>query len=77
MNQLRQKQSNVFQKKMIQVVYQFFNSLGLNKKSPTIIQRKRTRSIKAARYIKVSSNRFYELKNNIDNKKSLMNRVKD
>ena len=77
LNQLRQKQSNVFQKKMIQVVYQFFNSLGLNKKSPTIIQRKRTRSIKAARYIKVSSNRFYELKNNIDNKKSLMNRVKD
>ena len=62
---------------MIQVVYQFFNSLGLNKKSATIIQRKRTRSIKAARYIKVSSNRFYELKNNIDNKKSLMNRVKD
>ena len=77
LNQLRQKQSNVFQKKMIQVVYQFFNSLGLNKKSPTIIQQKRTRSIKAARYIKVSSNRFYELKNNIDNKKSLMNRVKD
>ena len=77
LNQLRQKQSNVFQKKMIQVVYQFFNSLGLNKKSATIIQRKRTRSIKAARYIKVSSNRFYELKNNIDNKKSLMNRVKD
>ena len=77
LNQLRQKQSNVFQKKMIQVVYQFFNSLGLNKKSPTIIQRKRTRSIKAARYIKVSSNRFYELKNNIDNKKSLMTRVKD
>ena len=77
LKQLRQKQSNVFQKKMIQVVYQFFNSLGLNKKSPTIIQRKRTRSIKAARYIKVSSNRFYELKNNIDNKKSLMNRVKD
>ena len=62
---------------MIQVVYQFFNSLGLNKKSATIIQRKRTRSIKAARYIKVSSNRFYELKNNIDNKKSLMTRVKD
>ena len=77
LNQLRQKQSNVFQNKMIQVVYQFFNSLGLNKKSATIIQRKRTRSIKAARYIKVSSNRFYELKNNIDNKKSLMNRVKD
>ena len=77
LNQLRQKQSNVFQKKMIQVVYQFFNSLGLNKKSATIIQRKRTRSIKAARYIKVSSNRFYELKNNIDNKKSLMTRVKD
>ena len=77
LNQLRQKQSNVFQNKMIQVVYQFFNSLGLNKKSPTIIQRKRTRSIKAARYIKVSSNRFYELKNNIDNKKSLMTRVKD
>ena len=77
LSQLRQKQSNVFQNKMIQVVYQFFNSLGLNKKSATIIQRKRTRSIKAARYIKVSSNRFYELKNNIDNKKSLMNRVKD
>ena len=77
LNQLRQKQSNVFQNKMIQVVYQFFNSLGLNKKSATIIQRKRTRSIKAARYIKVSSNRFYELKNNIDNKKSLMTRVKD
>ena len=77
LNQLRQKQSNVFQNKMIQVVCQFFNSLGLNKKSATIIQRKRTRSIKAARYIKVSSNRFYELKNNIDNKKSLMTRVKD
>ena len=77
LNQLRQKQSNVFQNKMIQVVYQFFNSLVLNKKSATIIQRKRTRSIKAARYIKVSSNRFYELKNNIDNKKSLMTRVKD
>ena len=77
LNQLRQKQSNVFQNKMIQVVYQFFNSLGLNKKSATIIQRKRTRSIEAARYIKVSSNRFYELKNNIDNKKSLMTRVKD
>ena len=77
LNQLRQKQSNVFQNKMIQVVYQLFNSLGLHKKSATIIQQKRTRSIKAARYIKVSSNRFFELKNNIDNNKSLMTRVKD
>ena len=62
---------------MIHVVYQLFNSLGLHKKSATIIQQKRTRSIKAARYIKVSSNRFFELKNNINNNKSLMTRVKD
>ena len=62
---------------MIHVVYQLFNSLGLHKKSATIFQQKRTRSIKAARYIKVSSNRFFELKNNINNNKSLMTRVKD
>ena len=32
LNQLRQEKSTVFQNKMIQVVYQLFNLLGLNKR---------------------------------------------
>ena len=62
---------------MIQVVYQLFNLFGLNKKVLALFSEKEPDQSTLPDYVKVSSNRFYEIKSNIDNNKGLMTRVKD
>ena len=62
---------------MIQVVYQLFNLFGLNKKVLALFSEKEPDQSTLPDYVKVSSNRFYEIKSNIDNNKGLMTRVRD
>ena len=62
---------------MIQVVYQLFNLFGLNKKVLILFSEKEPDQSTLPDYVKVSSNRFYEIKSNIDNNKGLMTRVRD
>ena len=62
LNQLRQKNSTVFQNKQIQVVYQLFNSFGLNKRVLPLFSEKQPDQLKLSDYVKVNSNRFYEIK---------------
>ena len=40
MDQLKQKQSTAFKKKMIQAVYQLFNSFGFNKEFELLFSKK-------------------------------------
>ena len=62
---------------MIQVVYQLFNLFSLNKKVLALFSEKEPDQSTLPDYVKVSSNRFYEIKSNIDNNKGLMTRVRD
>ena len=62
---------------MIQVVYQLFNLFGLNKKVLASFSEKEPDQSTLPDFVKESSNRFYEIKSNIDNNKGLMTRVKD
>ena len=62
---------------MIQVVYQLFNLFVLNKKVLALFSEKEPDQSTLPDYVKESSNRFYEIKSNIDNNKGLMTRVKD
>ena len=77
LNQLRQEKSTVFQNKMIQVVYQLFNSFGLNKRLLPLFSEKEPDQLRLPEYVKVSYDRFYKIKNNIDNNKGLTTRIKD
>ena len=77
LNQLRQEKSTVFQNKMIQVVYQLFNSFGLNKRLLPLFSKKDPDQLRLPDYVKVSYDRFYKIKNNIDNNKGLLIRIKD
>ena len=77
LNQLRQEESIVFQNKTIQVVYQLFNSFGLNKSLLPLFSQKEPDQLRLLDYVKVSYDRFYKIKNNTDNNKDLMTRIKD
>ena len=77
LNQLRQEESIVFQNKTIQVVYQLFNLFGLNKSLLPLFSQKETDQLRLLDYVKASYDRFYKIKNNIDNNKGLMTRIKD
>ena len=61
---------------MIQVVYQLFNSFGLNKSLLLLFSKKEPDQLRLPDYVKVSY-KFYKIKNNIDNNKSLTTRIKD
>ena len=76
LNQLRQEKSTVFQKKMIQVIQQLFNSLGLNKRLLPSFSKKEPDQLRLPDYVKMSYDRFYKRKNNIDNNKGLTTRIK-
>ena len=76
LNQLRQEKSTVFQNKMIQVVYQLFNSFGLNKRLLPLFSKKEPDQLRLPDYV-VSYDRFYKIKNNIHNNKGLPIRIKD
>ena len=54
LNQLRQEKSTVFQNKMIQVVYQLFNSIGLNKRLLPLFSKKEPDQLRLSDYVKVS-----------------------
>ena len=73
LNQLRQKITD-FQNKIIQVIHQLFNSFGLNKKVLQLFSEKQPDQLRLPDYVKVSSSRFYELKNNTNNNKGQGNR---
>ena len=60
---------------MIQVVYQLFNSFGLNKRLLLLFSKKEPDQLRLPDYVKVSYDKFYKIKNNID--KSLTTRIKD
>ena len=77
LNQLRQEKSTVFQNKMIQVVYQLFNSFGLKERLLPLFSKKQPDQLRLPDYVKVSYDRFYKIKNNIGNKKGLTTRIKD
>ena len=77
LNQLRQEKSTVFQNKMIQVVYQLFNSFGLNKRLLLLFSKKEPDQLRLPDYVKVNYDKFYRIKNNIDNNKSFTTRIKD
>ena len=77
LNQLRQEKSTVFQNKMIQVVYQLFNSFGLNKRLLLLFRKKEPDQLRLPDYVKVNYDKFYRIKNNIDNNKSFTTRIKD
>ena len=62
---------------MIQVVYQLFNSFGLNKRLLLLFSKKEPDQLRLPDYVKVSYDKFYKIKNNIDNTKSLTTRIKD
>ena len=62
---------------MIQVVYQLFNSFGLNKRLLLLFSKKEPDQLRLPDYVKVSYDKFYKIKNNIDNNKSLTTRIKD
>ena len=77
LNQLRQEKSTVFQNKMIQVVYQLFNSFGLKERLLPLFSKKQPDQLRLPDYVKVSYDIFYKIKNNIGNKKGLTTRIKD
>ena len=77
LNQLRQEKSTGFQNKMIQVVYQLFNSFGLKERLLPLFSKKQPDQLRLPDYVKVSYDRFYKIKNNIGNKKGLTTRIKD
>ena len=54
LNQLRQEKSTVFQNKMIQVVYQLFNSFGLNKRLLPLFSEKEPGQLRLPDYVKMS-----------------------
>ena len=60
---------------MIQVVYQLFNSFGLKKRVLPLFSEKVLDQLKLRDYVKVSYNRLYKIKNNIDNNKGLTTRT--
>ena len=62
LNQLRQEKSTAFQNKMIQVVYQLFNSFGLNKRLLSLSSKKELDQLRLPDFIKVSNNWFYKIK---------------
>ena len=76
LNQLKQKKV-VFQNMMIHVVYQLFNSFGLNKRLLPLLSEKEPDQLRLPEYVKVSYDRFYKIKNNIDHNKGLTTRIKD
>ena len=55
---LRQKKKTVFQNKMIQVVYQLFNSFGLNKEFLPLFSQKEPNQLRLPKYVKVSYDKF-------------------
>ena len=57
MDQLKQKQSTPFQNKMIQVVYQLFNSFGFNKEFEPLFSKKESEWAKKELKIKSLSER--------------------
>ena len=77
LTQLREKQSTDFQNKMIQVVYQLFNSFGFNKEFEPLFSEKESDQLQLPNYVKLSHDRFYKIKNNIDNNKGLATKIKD
>ena len=62
---------------MIHVVYQLFNSFGLNKRLLPLLSEKEPDQLRLPEYVKVSYDRFYKIKNNIDNNKGLTTKIKD
>ena len=62
---------------MIHVVYQLFNSFGLNKRLSPLLSEKEPDQLRLPEYVKVSYDRFYKTKNNIDHNKGLTTRIKD
>ena len=76
LNQLKQKKV-VFQNMMIHVVYQLFNSFGLNKRLLPLFSEKEPDQLRLPEYVKVSYDRFYKIKNNIENNKDLTTRIKE
>ena len=62
---------------MIHVVYQLFHSFGLNKRLLPLFSKKEADQLRFPKYVKVSYDRFYKIKNNIDNNKDLTTRTKD
>ena len=55
---LRQKKKTVFQNKMIQVVYQLFNSFVLNKEFLPLFSQKEPNQLRLPKYVKVSYDKF-------------------
>ena len=55
---LRQKKKTVFQNNMIQVVYQLFNSFGLNKEFLPLFIQKEPDQVRLPKYVKVSYDKF-------------------
>ena len=55
---LRQKKKTVFQNKMIQVVYQLFNSFGLNKEFLPLFIQKEPDQVRLPKYVKASYDKF-------------------
>ena len=62
---------------MIHVVYQLFNSFGLNKRLLPLLSEKEPDQLRLPEYVTVSYDRFYKIKNNIDHNKGLTTRIKD
>ena len=62
---------------MIQVVYQLFNSFGFNEEFETLFSKKESDQLQLPNYVKVSHDRFYKIKNNVNNNKGLTTRIKD
>ena len=62
LEQLRQKESTVFQNKIIDVLYYLFNSFSLNKRS-LLLKNKNPDELKLPRYVGASKERFNEILN--------------
>ena len=62
---------------MIDFVYKLFNSFGLNERLLPLFSKKEPDKLRLPHYVKVSCDRFYKIKNNIDNDKVLTTRIKD
>ena len=77
LTQLGKKQSTNLQNKMIQVVYQLFDSFGFNEEFEPLFSEKVSNQLQLPNYVKVSHDRFYKIKNNIDNNKGLTTRIID
>ena len=52
---------------MIDFVYKLFNSFGLNERLLPLFSKKEPDKLRLPHYVKVSCDRFYKIKNNIDN----------